>query len=149
MDEDERKIWKALVSREVGARLAQLRRNNNCSQEKYAEILDLDAGHYKSLERGSYAIHPGYLKLLREKCNLDINYLVTGQPTQEFDVELFLHSSTLEEKQAFFDRINLYAKNMLARCEEDSQKKAESAAPPHKAGMKTDIFQEGDITDKK
>lgn len=148
MDEDERKLWKAEVNREVGARLAQLRRNNKCSQEKYAEILELDTGHYKSLERGSYAIHPGYLKILSEKCHLDINYLVTGQPTQEFDVELFLNSSNLEQKKAFYDIAYLYARNMMAWNEEDEHKKTERTARAPESAGKSEIFRQSDSKHK-
>lgn len=121
MDEKARKQLKDKANAAIGQRLAELRKSSNYTQEQFAETLDLAIVHYRNLERGVYGIQPCYLAKLREVYHLDLNYLITGGETPDFDVDVFLTNNSTESKEQFFDRINVYVKKLIKDRDESQQ----------------------------
>ena len=79
-----------LINVQIGKRLQTVRENMGYTQEAFAEVLSVDAGHYQKLERGLYGLSTDKLLTLYERYRIDPTYLITGEKNQTFDVELFL-----------------------------------------------------------
>lgn len=63
---------------EVGNRLREIRKDLKFTQERFAEHLNIAAKHYGQIERGERGITLQKLKLLHEKFNVDLLYIITG-----------------------------------------------------------------------
>lgn len=79
-----------LINVQIRKRLQTVRENMGYTQEAFAEVLSVDAGHYQKLERGLYGLSTDKLLTLYERYRIDPTYLITGEKNQTFDVELFL-----------------------------------------------------------
>jgi len=66
------------IIKSFGARLQSIRKNQNLSQEKLAEISGLHRTYISSLERGVRNPTLTTLKSLADALNIDISYLVSG-----------------------------------------------------------------------
>ena len=66
-------------------RLAELRYENGLSQDKVAEILDIQRPQYTLYETGKREIPVKYLRILARTYNVSINYIMgeTDNPTRK------------------------------------------------------------------
>lgn len=71
---------------ELGNRLREIRKGRNLTQEKFAEQLGIAAKHYGQIERGERGITLQKLKLLHEKFNADLLYLITGDRSHQVKI---------------------------------------------------------------
>lgn len=71
---------------ELGNRLREIRKGLDFTQEKFAEQLDYAAKHYGQIERGERGITLQKLKLLHEKFNVDLLYLITGDKSHQVKI---------------------------------------------------------------
>ena len=97
-----------LINVQIGKRLQTVRENMGYTQEAFAEVLSVDAGHYQKLERGLYGLSTDKLLTLYERYRIDPTYLITGEKNQTFDVELFLANCDREERNRFIERMLAY-----------------------------------------
>ena len=88
-----------LINVQIGKRLQTVRENMGYTQEAFAEVLSVDAGHYQKLERGLYG--------------LSTDNLITGEKNQTFDVELFLANCDREERNRFIERMLAYMGQLM------------------------------------
>ena len=96
-----------LINVQIGKRLQTVRENMGYTQEAFAEVLSVDAGHYQKLERGLYGLSTDKLLTLYER------YLITGEKNQTFDVELFLANCDREERNRFIERMLAYMGQLM------------------------------------
>ncbi len=75
---------------ELGNRLREIRKGLNFTQEKIAEQLDIATKHYGQIERGERGITLQKLKLLHEKFNVDLLYLITGDKSHQVKINEFI-----------------------------------------------------------
>ena len=66
-----------LINVQIGKRLQTVRENMGYTQEAFAEVLSVDAGHYQKLERGLYGLSTDKLLTLYERYRIDPTYLIT------------------------------------------------------------------------
>ena len=92
-----------LINVQIGKRLQTVRENMGYTQEAFAEVLSVDAGHYQKLERGLYGL----------RYRIDPTYLITGEKNQTFDVELFLANCDREERNRFIERMLAYMGQLM------------------------------------
>lgn len=97
----------------IGQRLKTARENNGYTQENFAEILNVGVEHYSKLENGFYGLQPEKMLVLYEKYKIDPTYLITGEHTSSFDIELFLANCSREERDRFLDRMLVYMKQLM------------------------------------
>lgn len=67
------------VFAEIGERIRAQRRKLGMTQEDVAEILGISATYYGEIERGNRKITIERLLLLRDRLDMDLNYLLTGE----------------------------------------------------------------------
>ena len=60
-----------LINVQIGKRLQTVRENMGYTQEAFAEVLSVDAGHYQKLERGLYGLSTDKLLTLYERYRID------------------------------------------------------------------------------
>ena len=102
-----------LINVQIGKRLQTVRENMGYTQEAFAEVLSVDAGHYQKLERGLYGLSTDKLLTLYERYRIDPTYLITGEKNQTFDVELFLANCDREERDRFIERMLAYMGQLM------------------------------------
>ena len=102
-----------LINVQIGKRLQTVRENMGYTQEAFAEVLSVDAGHYQKLERGLYGLSTDKLLTLYERYRIDPTYLITGEKNQTFDVELFLANCDREERNRFIERMLAYMGQLM------------------------------------
>lgn len=94
----------------MGARIAEIRRSHNVTQEALAEVLDVSPKHISHTECGTSTLS---LKDLVQFCNLfhcSLDYVVLGKTTDEIlsqipaSIVQILYSDNKEE----LDRLNRY-----------------------------------------
>ena len=102
---------------EIGHRIASIRKLNNVTQEKLAEILDISVKHCSEVERGISMLSLDKLIFFSEyfKCNLD--YLLKGISIDENLISFFpkdiieiLSSNDESEKKILLEYIQMYLK---------------------------------------
>ncbi len=67
-------------NKEMGMRLAKLRRNSTMTQEDLAEILGVTTKHISHVERGKASLSLRHLVRLSEMYNCSLDYLIMGKP---------------------------------------------------------------------
>ena len=67
-------------NKEIGVRLAKLRRSSSMTQEDLAEILGVTTKHISHVERGKAALSLRHLIKLSEMYNCSLDYLIMGKP---------------------------------------------------------------------
>ncbi len=97
----------------IGMRLQDARENIGCTQEMFAEELDVSVEHYRKIESGHYGLQPEKMLFLYMKYKIDPTYLITGEKNHNFDVDTFLANSTREERDQFIDRMLAYMKKLM------------------------------------
>ena len=102
-----------LINVQIGKRLQTVRENMGYTQEAFAEVLRVDAGHYQKLERGLSGLSTDKLLTLYERYRIDPTYLITGEKNQTFDVELFLANCDREERNRFIERMLAYMGQLM------------------------------------
>lgn len=98
---------------QVGKRLQSARENMGYTQETFAEVLDVDAAHYRKLEKGKYGLSPEKMLILYHHYKIDPTYLITGEKNRTFDVELFLANCDREERNRFLERMLAYMGQLM------------------------------------
>ena len=101
------------INIQIGKRLQTARENSGYTQEAFAEMLDVGVEHYRKIESGAYGLQPEKMLILYEKCKIDPTYLITGEKTYIFDVEVFLANCSREERDKFLERILAYMKHLM------------------------------------
>lgn len=71
---------------EVGNRLREIRKDLKFTQEQFAEQLDYAPKHYGQVERGERGITLQKLKLLYDKFDIDLLYLITGDKSHQVKI---------------------------------------------------------------
>ncbi len=67
-------------NKEMGIRLAKLRRSSGMTQENLAEILGVTTKHVSHVERGKAALSLRHLVKLSNMYNCSLDYLIMGKP---------------------------------------------------------------------
>ena len=65
--------------REIAERIRKIRKNNNMTQEKAAERLDVSISTYKKMEAASSAISVENLKRMKKEMNVSTDYILFGE----------------------------------------------------------------------
>lgn len=90
------------LNNQIGERLQRARENLGCTQEIFAESLDVAPVHYQRLERGEYALTLDKMVVLHEKYGVDLNYLITGKRTggndKDFDFNSYIANCTWDDR---------------------------------------------------
>lgn len=131
----ERKEQNKLYNWEIGQRLKSMRVQSGYTQEQFAETLLISDGQYRKIEGGGSSIQPYYMKLLCETYSLDPATLISGKPTAEFDLDLFLNSCDAISLGHFIDRYSAYLKRTLTGYVEDLEERAKTELRTEKTGV--------------
>lgn len=68
------------TDREIGQRIRAVRKENQLSQEKMAEILGIHSTtHYQNIEYGKSKVTTNQLQILYDKFNASPNYILLGK----------------------------------------------------------------------
>ena len=67
-------------NKEMGVRLAKLRRSSEMTQEDLAEIRGVTTKHVSHVERGKAALSLRHLVKLSDMYNCSLDYLIMGKP---------------------------------------------------------------------
>lgn len=90
------------LNQQIGEGLQKARENLGCTQETFAESLDVAAVHYQRLERGEYALTLDKMVVLHEKYGIDLNYLITGKrardSNKDFDFNSYIANCTWDDR---------------------------------------------------
>ena len=97
----------------IGYRLKIVRENGGYTQEEFAETLDVGVEHYRKIELGIYGLQRENMLLLYEKYRIDPTFLITGERSNNFDVELFLINCNREERDKFIERMLEYMRKIM------------------------------------
>lgn len=101
--------------KQIGQRIARLRKEHHMTQEQFAEVLDISIKHCSCIERGVSSLS---LEKLIDVCDIldtNMDYLVRGETYTSLGnippsfIE-YLKRSDEEEKQLIRDYLSLYAK---------------------------------------
>ena len=65
--------------REIAERIRKIRKNNNMTQEKAAERLDVSISTYKKMEATSSAISVENLKRMKKEMHVSTDYILFGE----------------------------------------------------------------------
>ena len=90
-----------------------VRENGGYTQEEFAETLDVGVEHYRKIELGIYGLQRENMLLLYEKYRIDLTFLITGERSNNFDVELFLINCNREERDKFIERMLEYMRKIM------------------------------------
>lgn len=97
----------------IGKRLQEVRENSGYTQEAFAEKLDVGVEHYRKLESGLHGLQPEKMLILYREYNIDPTYLITGEKSQQFNVEMFLANCDREQRDKFIERVLAFMKNLM------------------------------------
>lgn len=96
------------INIEIGERLRAARENLSLSRSEMAESMGLSDEQYKRLESGASSITVDKLFLLDEKYHIDISYLISGKNKGEFDLERYISSCSIGQKNHFLATVLMY-----------------------------------------
>lgn len=82
------------LKKEFGKRLRDIRRQQNLTQEQFAEMLDISTQLYKKMETGENNITLSTLNKMKNKLNFSADYLLFGE--KDTLVEVWDKTLTLE-----------------------------------------------------
>lgn len=103
------------INVQIGKRLQEVRENLGCTQETFAEALNVEVAHYRKLEKGRYALSTDKMNVLYEKYRVDPTYLITGDFKSDFDFELYVANCGREERVKFIKRMLAYINQLALR----------------------------------
>lgn len=95
---------------EVGNRLREIRKGLKFTQEQFAEQLNYATKHYGQVERGERGITLEKLKLLYEKFDVDLLYLLTGDKSHQVKINQLI-SDCPKDKLFDLEQILKYISN--------------------------------------
>lgn len=104
---------KKQINIDMGRRLKELRKAQDLTQDKFAEILDVGVEHYRRIESGGYGLSSEKLMLLYELYGIDPTYLVTGQMKYNLNFQIEMKDFSKEERDKCAARIMEYTKKLL------------------------------------
>lgn len=96
----------------VGNRLREIRKGLGFTQEQFAEQLDYSTNYYGQVERGEHGISLQKLKLLYEKFDIDLLYLITGDKSHQVKINELI-SDCPKEKMFDLEQILKYINNLF------------------------------------
>lgn len=82
------------LKKEFGKRLRDIRRQQNLTQEQFAEMLDISTQLYKKMETGENNITLSTLNKMKNKLNFSADYLLFGE--KDTLIEVWDKALTLE-----------------------------------------------------
>lgn len=97
--------------KDIGNRLREIRQENHFTQEQFAEQLGLSMNFYGQIERGHSSISLEKLKLLYDKFDIDLLYLITGDKSHQVQINKFICDCP-KEKLFDIEQILRYASNL-------------------------------------
>lgn len=101
------------VNVQVGKRLKEIRENLGLTQEAFSEVLDVDAAHYRKLEKGKYGVSLDKIMILYNRFRVDPTYLITGDKKETVDLRLLLTNCDKEEHNRLIETMLVCIKQML------------------------------------
>lgn len=96
---------------EIGNRLREIRKGLKLTQEQLAEQLDYSANNYGLIERGERGISLEKLKLLYDKFDVDLLYLLTGDKSHQVEINQLI-SDCPKDKLFDLEQILKYISNL-------------------------------------
>lgn len=96
---------------EIGNRLREIRKGLKLTQEKFAEQLNYETKHYGQVERGERKISLEKLKLLYDKFDVDLLYLLTGDKSHQVEINQLI-SDCPKDKLFDLEQILKYISNL-------------------------------------
>lgn len=103
------------LNMQIGERLREIRENLGYTRAEFADILCVAEGHYKRYETGATELPMYKVKVLYSQLNIDPTYLIIGEVTDGFDLDIFMANSTREQRDEFFKRILEYMARLLIK----------------------------------
>ena len=100
-----------MILKDIGERLKTFRKSNGYTQEQFSEMLNMSLNFYGKIERGQSRLSIEKLVLLHERFDMDIDYLLTGTPSNNVDYNSIL-SDCPKDKVFDFEQLIRYAKNL-------------------------------------
>lgn len=96
---------------DIGTRLREVRKGCKLTQEKFAEQLGISLNYYGQIERGQSGLSLEKLKLLYDKFNVDLLYLITGDKSHQVTINEII-SDCPKEKLFDMEQLLRYASNL-------------------------------------
>lgn len=96
---------------EIGNRLRKIRKGLNLTQEQFAEQLDYSEKNYGCVERGARGITLEKLKLLYDKFDVDLLYVITGDESHQVEINQLI-SDCPKDKLFDLEQILKYISNL-------------------------------------
>ncbi len=96
---------------EVGNRLREIRKGLKLTQEKFSEQLDYSTNNYGQIERGERGISLEKLRLLYDKFDVDLLYLLTGDKSHQVKINQLI-SDCPKDKLFDLEQILKYISNL-------------------------------------
>lgn len=101
------------INIEIGERLRAARENLSLSRSEMAESMGLSDEQYKRIESGVSSITVDKLFLLDEKYHMDISYLISGKIKDKFDLERYISTCSIGEKNHLLLTVLMYLQKQL------------------------------------
>lgn len=99
------------LNSDVGNRLREIRKGLKLTQEQFAEQLDYSTNYYGLIERGEHGISLEKLKLLYDKFDVDLLYLLTGDKSHQVEINQLI-SDCPKDKLFDLEQILKYISNL-------------------------------------
>lgn len=103
-----KKVEKKELYIAMGERLKRYREERNWTQETMAEILEISLTYYGRVERGFNGLSLEKLILAKEKLEIDLTYLLTGEKQAVFNIDLIVEQCP-KAKQHDMNQLIQYA----------------------------------------
>ena len=97
--------------KDIGIRLREIRKGYKFTQEKFAEQLEISLNYYGQIERGQSGLSLEKLKLLYDKFNVDLLYLITGDKSHQVTINEII-ADCPKEKLFDMEQLLKYASNL-------------------------------------
>ena len=96
--------------REIAERIRKIRKNNNMTQEKAAERLDVSISTYKKMEAASSAISVENLKRMKKEMHVSTDYILFGEQKKVDEVwEAVFNCSEIDKLSILFRLAQYFA----------------------------------------
>ena len=93
---------------EIAERIRRIRKNNNLTQEKAAEKLDVSISTYKKMEAASSAISVENLKRMKKEMTVSTDYILFGDQKHVDDVWEAVFNCSEVDKLSILFRLSHY-----------------------------------------
>lgn len=71
---------------DINKRFREIRLDHRMTQAEMAELVGLASGSIGAIEQGLYTPNYSVLRILKQKLNVDYNYLIDGEKTENKDL---------------------------------------------------------------